>query len=90
MIPGLGRYPGEGKGYPLLISGLENSIDSIAHGVAKSLTRLSDFHFHTKALESSSLVPGPEAKSSEIMNLTSFTVSYHMRVCVCVCVCVCV
>ena len=27
-IPGLGRCPGEGKGYPLHLSGLENSIDS--------------------------------------------------------------
>ena len=27
-IPGLGRYPGEGKGYPLQYSDLENSIDS--------------------------------------------------------------
>ena len=29
LIPGLGRSPGEGKGYPLQYSGLENSIDSI-------------------------------------------------------------
>ena len=43
-IPGLGRSPGEGKGYPLQYSGLENSMDCIVHGVAK--TRLSDFHFH--------------------------------------------
>ena len=27
-IPGLGRYPGEGKGYPLQYAGLENSMDS--------------------------------------------------------------
>ena len=100
-IPGLGRSPGEGKGYPLQYSGLENSIysetwrrerlptsvflgfpcgsvgkestckagdlgsipglgrsppfqysdldisrDCIFRGVAKSLTGLSDFHFH--------------------------------------------
>ena len=44
-IPGLGRSPGEGKGYPLQYSGLENSMDYIAHGVAKTQTRLSDFHF---------------------------------------------
>ena len=44
MIPGLGRGPGEGKGYPLQYSGLENSLDRIAHGFAKSRTRLSDFH----------------------------------------------
>ena len=27
LIPGLGRSPGEGKGYPLQYSGLENSMD---------------------------------------------------------------
>ena len=45
-IPGLGRSPGEGKGYPLQYSVLENSIGFIVHGLAKSRTRLSDFHFH--------------------------------------------
>ena len=35
-IPGLERSPGEGKGYPLQYSGLENSIDCIVHGVAES------------------------------------------------------
>ena len=45
LIPGLGRSPGEGKGYPLQYSGLENSMDCIVHGVAKSQTRLSVFHF---------------------------------------------
>ena len=44
-IPGLGRSPGEGKGYPLQNSGLENSMDCILHGVTKSQTQLSDFHF---------------------------------------------
>ena len=37
-IPGLGRTPGEGKGYPLQYSGLEISMDSIGHGVTKSQT----------------------------------------------------
>ena len=32
-IPGLGRSPGEGKGYPLQYSGLENSIACILHGL---------------------------------------------------------
>ena len=45
LIPGLGRSPGEGKGYPLQYSGLENPMDYIVHGVAKSRIRLSDFHF---------------------------------------------
>ena len=35
-IPGLGRSPGEGKGYPLQCSGLESSMDGIVHGAAKS------------------------------------------------------
>ena len=43
-IPGLWRSPGEGKGYPLQYSGLENSMDCIVHGVAKSRTLLSNFH----------------------------------------------
>ena len=42
----LGRSPGEGKGYLLEYSCLENSMDCIVHGVTKSWTRLSDFHFH--------------------------------------------
>ena len=36
-IPGLGRSPGEGKGYPLQYSGLENSMDCIVHGVANGI-----------------------------------------------------
>ena len=46
LIPGLGRSPGEGKGYPLQYSGLENSMECIVHGVANSQTWLSDFHFY--------------------------------------------
>ena len=45
-IPGLGRSPREEKGYPLQYSGLENTMDCIVHGVAKSQTRLSNFHSH--------------------------------------------
>ena len=37
----------KGKAYPLQYSGLESSMDCIAHGVAKSRTQLSDFHFRT-------------------------------------------
>ena len=47
-IPGLGRSPGEGKGYPLQYSGLESSMDWIVHGVTKSWTRLSNFHFYSQ------------------------------------------
>ena len=37
-IPGLGRFPGEGKAYPLQFSGLENSMVCMVHGVAKCQT----------------------------------------------------
>ena len=48
LIPGLRRSPGEGNGYPLQYSGLENSMDCVVHGVAKSQTRLSDLHFTSR------------------------------------------
>ena len=49
---GRGRYPGEGKGNPLQYFSQESSMDRgawwpIAHGLAKSRTRLSDTHAHT-------------------------------------------
>ena len=47
---GLGKSPGEERGYPLLYSGLENSKDCTVHGVAKSWTRLSDFYFHFQGI----------------------------------------
>ena len=43
-ILGLGRSPGEGNGYTLQYSSLENSMDTV-HGVTKSRTQLSDVHF---------------------------------------------
>ena len=56
-IPGLGRSPGERNGYPLQYSGLENSMDSIVHGVTlygvTESTQLSDFH--TKMSESKAM-----------------------------------
>ena len=51
----LGRSPGEGNGYPLQYSGLENSMDCIVYAVAKSWTWLSNFHWHCLSL-------GPEWK----------------------------
>ena len=42
-FPGLGRS-GEGKGYPLQYSGLEDSMDCRVQGVVKSRTQLSNFH----------------------------------------------
>ena len=46
LIPGLGGFSGEAKGYPLQYYGLENSMACV-HGVAESWTRLSNFHFST-------------------------------------------
>ena len=46
-IPGLGRSPGDGKGYPLQYSGLEDSMDCIVHEVTKSRTGLSNLRFST-------------------------------------------
>ena len=47
LISGLGRCPGEGTGYPLQDSCLENSMErgawwATVHGVAKSWTQLSN------------------------------------------------
>ena len=47
-IPASGRPPVEGVGYPLQYSSLKNSKDCIVHGVTKSPTQLSNFHFHRK------------------------------------------
>ena len=46
LIPGLGRSPREGHGHSLQYSGLKKSRDCIVHGVTKSGTGLSNFHFH--------------------------------------------
>ena len=57
LIPGLGRSPGERKGYPLQCSGLENSMGCIVRGVAKSRTRLSlSLHGNLSIMD---CVPGP-------------------------------
>ena len=70
-IPGLGRYPGEGKDYPLQYSGLENSMDCIVHGVTKHWTRLS--YFHTVKVQQ-----GPAIYSYAINNLGNILLSYSM------------
>ena len=51
LIPGLGRCPGEGKGYPLQYSSLEISMDrgtwqATVHGVAKELDMTEPLSMH--------------------------------------------
>ena len=46
LTPVLERSSGEGKDYPLLYSGLENSMGCVVHGVAKRRARLINFQFH--------------------------------------------
>ena len=58
-IPGLGRSSGEGKGYPLQYSGLENSMDSTVHGVAEILDTVSNFHFHLVARRKNGFITLP-------------------------------
>ena len=70
-IPGLGRFHGEGKGYPLQYSGLENSMDYIVHGVTKSHT--------TKRLSLSHLIC-PSSLPVFFELLTQNFISY-MRIC---------
>ena len=50
LIPGLGRSPGEGKGYPLQYSGLENSMDCMVHGGRKESDTTNDSHFNFSVL----------------------------------------
>ena len=52
LIPGLGKSPGKGKGYPFQNSGLENSMDSIVHGDHKEsdMTEGLALHLHQHVL----------------------------------------
>ena len=54
-IPGWGRSPGGGNGNPPQYSCLENPLDrgacrSTVHGVTKSWTQLSNFHFYFQTM----------------------------------------
>ena len=69
--PGLGRSPGERNGYPLQYSGLENSMDCIVHGVAKSQTQLSDFHFNSLQYKIKSFFKKLEPKERKGITLSS-------------------
>ena len=63
-ISGLGGSPGEGKGYPLQYSSLENSMDCVIHWVTQSQTRLSD-HSGAGNARDVGLIPGLGRSSGE-------------------------
>ena len=70
LISGLGRSPGEGKGYPLQYSGLENSMDCKVHAVARSQTPLSDFDsLHSLTQSDENLTRGWALLKSEIRSM---------------------
>ena len=73
-ISGSGRSAGEGIGYPLQYSGLENSMDCIARGVTKSWIRMSNFHFTVGALAVAPWpLPSTFHNSGDLTGSTSFT-----------------
>ena len=80
-ILGLGRSPGEGKGYPLQYSGLENSMDRIVHGVAKSGTWLSEFHsLHFKDIAIFSSTLGARMLYADKTTFSSTNVGWALTV----------
>ena len=71
-IPGFGRFPGEGKGYPLQYSGLENSMDYTVHGVTKSQTQLSDFQFHSDLVINRGFCPDSQMPAEHPAEISSW------------------
>ena len=76
-VPGSRRSTGEGIGYPLQYSGLENSMDCIVYGVARSQTELTDFHLHFSL--SSDLGPGPGTHWNDVCVLSCSGMSNSFR-----------
>ena len=77
-IPGLGRSTGEGKGYPLQYSCLENSTDrgawqATVREVAEIWTQLRDFHFHKdqRASQVVLVVKNPPASAGDVRDVGS-------------------
>ena len=81
LIPGLGRFPGEGKGYPLQYSGLESSMDCIVHGVAKNRTPLGNIHFHFRAngKETSISTEHPLCASTGLCSMAVMSKGFELR-----------
>ena len=71
-IPGLGRSPGEGNGYPLQYSGPENSMDRIVHRDAKCQTWLSNFHIQLRWTKADITLP----TKVRLVKVTGFSSSH--------------
>ena len=83
LIPGSGRFPGEGNGNPLQYSYLENPTDGGAwwvtvHGVPKSQTRLSDFTFTLPEITSLFSFPCPALSHLLLLN-SSLTLLFENK-----------
>ena len=99
MIPGSGRSPGEGNGYLLQGSCLENPMDRGAWWLQplghKGQTRLSDQHFDLFCVLTG-LLPGLSQPCSHISGFDNLVWLWRLKVLLCVCthvhmrVCVCV
>ena len=63
-IPGLGRSPVEGKGYPLQYSGLENSVDCIELDMTERLSLSGCPVVKTSLLGTAGSIPGWGTKTS--------------------------
>ena len=79
-IPGLGRSPGEWKGYPFQSSGLENFMDCIAHGVTKNQTQMSNFHFRSPLVDfpGGPVAKNPPAKAGDMGSVPGQELKSHM------------
>ena len=79
-IPGLGRSRGGGKGYPLQSSGLENFMDCTVHGVTKSQTQLSDFHFRSHLVDfpGGPVAKNPPASAGDVGSIPGRELRFHM------------
>ena len=75
-ILGFGRSPGEGKGCLLQYSGLENSMDCIAHGVAKSRTTTVKIQQYCNIYIYVYIINKNTDKMNEVLLLWSSYVSY--------------
>ena len=79
LIPGWGRSPGKGTGYPIQYSCLEKPGGATVHGVAKELDTAE--HAGTPLLAESLLHPLGPSKYSKITNLKNSSQTHKALSC---------